>query len=119
MNILPASENNPNELGCVLPHYSPVWKRGKDYKCRFTLASKCCKEMVPSPEAIVASPLKIWISGRAHFALMTPEQLLQAAVRFSDAGGWRDMLQKRERVNKECIEVCDCSPPRGAIRGQV
>lgn len=32
MNILPTRGNNPNELECVLPHYSPVSKMGKHYK---------------------------------------------------------------------------------------
>lgn len=92
---------------CPITHQFIKW--GKITRAGFTLPPKCRKEIVLSPVAIFASPLKISISGWAHFALMTPEQLLQAAERFSDTGGWRDMLQKRERVNKECIDVCECS----------
>lgn len=69
--------------------------------------------------AIFASPLKISISGWAHFALMTPEQLLQAAVRFSDTGGWRDMLQKRERERELTRSASMCvsaAPPRSNQR---
>lgn len=92
---------------CPITHQFIKW--GKITRAGFTLPPKCRKEIVLSPVAIFASPLKISISGWALFALMTPEQLLQAAERFSDTGGWRDMLQKRERVNKECIDVCECS----------
>lgn len=100
------------DMFCPITH--PVMKWGTITRARLTLAPKCRREIVLSPVVIFRFLLKTSISRWAHFALMTPEQLLQAAALIRVE---RHAAKERER-DKECIEVCECSP-LGAIRGQV
>lgn len=66
------------DIFCPITHQFIKW--GTITRAGFTLAPKCRKEIVLSPVAIFASLLMISSSGWARFFLMTPEQLLQAAV---------------------------------------
>lgn len=102
MNVLPMSENTSNELGYVLPHYSPVFKMWKDCNSRVYVGTEVLQGIVLSPVAIFASLLKISISGWADFALMTPEQLLSGCCDCL-IQGWKDRLQKRERESLQGV----------------
>lgn len=76
MNILPMSESNPNELGYVLPHYSPVYKMGNDYKSGVYIGTKVSRGNCAIACRHLCLPSEDLHQWMGHFALMTPEQLL-------------------------------------------
>lgn len=103
------------DMFCPITHQFIKW--GTITRAGFTLAPKCRKEIVLSPVAIFASLLMISSSGWARFFLMTPEQLLQAAVWFSDTGVERHSAKERELTSSvlRCVSAAPGSNQRTGL----